>query len=85
MNSTFYGDAVREQSKWLKPTGSVNDVEKPLVQIFGQKLNTLTPRQIQLCPNEKERFQHPFELKKKKYRRRTIFPKHGSTGHIQGD
>lgn len=75
MNSTFYNDAVREQQKWLKPQGYVNLVEKPNILIYDRHLNSLTKRQIELCPNEKIRYAQPYDIKKKKARRKTIFTK----------
>lgn len=86
MNSTFHGDAVIEQSKWLRPQPFVNDIEKPRIAIYGQHLNKLTKRQLQLCPNEKERYDHPYEVKpNKRNRRKTIFPKIEETWTTTGE
>ena len=76
MNSMFYGNAVTDQQKWLRPQNTINNVQKPNVMIYGEQINRLTERQILLCPNEKIRYDHPFLLKKKKgASRKTIFPK----------
>jgi len=69
MNSCFYGAALLQQDRWLRPQGVANQVDTPQVQLYGRELSGLTPQQLKYAQTERDRYEKPYKETKKKPKR----------------
>jgi len=69
MNSCFYGAALLQQDRWLRPQGTANQVDTPQLELYGRELASLTPVQLKYAITERDRYEKPFKESKKKPKR----------------